>query len=252
MVMVHSLGIRTAALAALLFGASAGLGRGSEPAAPPLPDKKLTTRDIQLSVHARKALAEDAELGPSNLGVRVQNNVAILWGPVPSEALRKRAVEVVKKIQGVHEVKDADVYVAVAPAAVEAPAVPAHPAEPPTHTEAASPPEPATEPVGSLTARPAVESAPVVVLRPPLPIGDPASTQTVAVPPPEGLAAAVEGVRASEERFRRVDCRLDGDAATLRAGAARGEDVMAFARAISRLPGLARIVVQDDAAAAPR
>ena len=112
----RSPGRAMAVLTAVVFAASAGLQWAAVTAAPPLPDKKLTARDIQLSVHARKALADDSDLGPANLGVRVQDNVAVLWGPVSSEALKRRAVDVVKKVKGVFTVKDADVYVAAAPA----------------------------------------------------------------------------------------------------------------------------------------
>ena len=238
-----------AVLTASVFGASAGLQRAAEP--PPLPDKRLTARDIQLSVHARTALADDPELGPANLGVRVQDNVAVLWGPAPSEELKRRAVEVVKKVKGVFEVNDSDVYVAAVPTAVEAPLVPLGPSEPPTRTEAASPPEPVTEPAGALTARPAVEAPPPeVVLRAPLPLGERTPARTMsAVPPVDGLAAAVDQVRQAEERYRGIDCRLEGDAVVLRPGSGRAEDVMAFARAIAHLPGLTRIVIEMDAAA---
>ena len=110
--------VAMAVLTAAAFGASAGLQQAAE-TAPPLPEKKLTFRDIQLSVHARKALADDPILGPLNLGVRVQDNTAILWGPAPSEALKRRAVDVVKKVKGVFSVKDADVYIAAPTVAVE-------------------------------------------------------------------------------------------------------------------------------------
>ncbi len=232
-----------AVLTASVFGASAGLQQAAE-TAPPLPEKKLTFRDIQLSVHARKALADDPDLGPLNLGVRVQDNTAVLWGPAPSEALKRRAVEVVKKVKGVFSVKDADVYIAAPTDAVEtADATPLRPLEAPTHTEAASPPEP----VAALTARPAAEALPPeVVLQAPLPPEGAGPARTVSAAPPDGLAAAVEQTRRAEERFRQIDCRLAGDVVILRPGAERGEDVMAFARAISRLPGLSRIVIESD------
>ena len=60
------------------------------------------------------------------------------------------------------------------------------------------------------------------------------------------LQAAVERVRQADARFRAVNCRVEGDVVVLRPGAAHGEDVMALARAISRLPGLARIEVRGD------
>ena len=240
-----------AVLTAAILGASAGLQRAAEPTPT---DKKLSFRDIQLSVNARKALAEDPDLGPANLGVRVQDNVAVLWGPAPSEDLKRRAVEIVKKVKGVYEVRDAEVYIAAAAPVVEAPPLPPPAPNETLRTESASP-DFVSGTIGSLTGRPSPDAAaaPVVVLRAPLPLGDSEPAQTVsAAPPVEGLSAAVEHMHQSEARFRALDCRLDGDVAFVRAEAGRAEDAMAFARAIARVPGLSRIVIQNDEAAAPR
>jgi BON domain len=239
------------ALTAAAFGATAGLEWAAEPA-PPLSEKQLTYRDIQLTVHARKALADDAVVGPGNLGVRVQNNVAVLWGPISSEELKKRAVEVLKKVKGVYEVRDADVYIAAPPPLVETAALP--PDEAPSHTESASP-DPVSGAILSLTSRSPVQAAPapVVVLQAPLPLGASAPTQTVSqAPPDDGLSAVVEQVHQKNERFRPISYRLEGDQVVLQPSDGQAEDVMAFARAISRLPGLTRVVILSDAAAAPR
>ena len=243
---------RAIALTAAVFGATAGLEWAAEPT-PPISEKKLSYRDIQLTVHARKALADDAVVGPGNLGVRVQNNVAVLWGPISSEALKKHAVEVLKKVKGVYEVRDADVYIAAPPPVVEIAALP--PAEAPAHTESASP-DTVTGAILSLTSRLPVDAAPapVVVLQAPLALGASAPTQTVSqAPPDDGLAAAVEQVRQNNERFRAVSYRLEGDVIVVQPGGGQAEDVMAFARAASRLPGLRRIVILNgESAAAPR
>jgi hypothetical protein len=231
------------ALTAAVFGATAGLEWAAEPAAPGA-EKQLSYRDIQLTVHARKALADDAAVGPGNLGVRVQNNVAVLWGPISSEELKKRAVEIVKKVKGVFEVRDADVYIAAPPPEVETAALPPPTAEAPTHTESASP-DSVSGAILSLTSRSPAETAPapVVVLRPPLALGESAPTRTVSqAPPAEGVVTAVEQVRLSNERFRSISYRLNGDVVVLRPGG-QAEDVMAFARAVSRLPGLTRVVI---------
>jgi hypothetical protein len=239
-----------AALAAALFSTSASRTWAAGP--PPLPDKKLTFRDIQQTVSVRKALADDPVLGPANIGVRVQDNVAVLWGPVPSDEVRRRAVELVKKAPGVFDVRAADIYVA-APAPPTPIPVPLPPLpETPTRTESDSP-DSATGMIGSLTARPAVDPAPpTVLLGPPTPVADKTPAPTVAAAPPDDLAAALTRARLADVRFLTVDYRLDGDAVVLRLGAGRPEDVMAFARAIAHLPGLARIEVRADEAAGPR
>jgi hypothetical protein len=244
----------TAVLTIMAIGATCGLQWGAEPA-PPRSEKALTYRDIQLTVHARKALADDAAVGPGNLGVRVQNNVAVLWGPISSEELKKRAVDILKKVKGVYEVRDADVYIAApAPVIETATAPPTSPADAPTHTESASP-DPVSGTILSLTSRSPAAAAPtpVVVLQAPLALGASSPTRTVSqAPPAEGVVAAVERVRQNNERFRSINCRLEGDRVILQPSGGQAEDVMAFARAISRLPGLTRIVILSGDGAAAR
>ena len=48
-------------------------------------------RDLRQTVQARKLLLDDPQLGPLNLGVRVTDRSAVLWGPVPSRELSYRA-----------------------------------------------------------------------------------------------------------------------------------------------------------------
>ncbi len=243
-----------AALTAALFSVSAGRPRAAEPPAP-APEKKLTFRDIQLTVHARLALADDPVLGPTNLGVKVQDNVAVLWGPVPTEEVKRRAVERVKKVQGVLDVRDADVYVAApAPPPLPTPTLvpPPPPPDVPTRTESDSPPDTAPGPAGSLTGQPAVSPAPTVVLGAPTPEPEKTPGRTVAAAPSEDMAAALDHARLADPRFHGVDYRLEGDAVLLRLGAGRAEDVTAFARAIAHLPGLSRIEVRADDGAGAR
>src|SRR5262245_48975375 len=47
---------------------------------------------------ARKALADDPQLASLNLGVKVRDRVAILWGSVPSLELAERALKVVREL----------------------------------------------------------------------------------------------------------------------------------------------------------
>jgi hypothetical protein len=57
----------------------------------PAPVNPASERDVMLTILARRALMLDAELGRLNIGVRVRNRVATLWGPVPSAELALRA-----------------------------------------------------------------------------------------------------------------------------------------------------------------
>ena len=197
-----------AALAAVLLGATPSPPRAAEPTPPPPPQKKLTFRDILLTVHARTALADDPVLGPANLGVRVQDNVAVLWGPVPSEEVRRRAVNLVKKVKGVFDVRDAEVYVAAPPPpvvpmpVVHTPPLPP-PTEGPTRTESDSP-DPVTGTLGALTAKPV--AAPTVLLGAPTLVVNKAPARTVSAAPLEDLAAAL--LRRAPDRSPLPDGRL--------------------------------------------
>lgn len=126
---VHS-ALRLAA-AGLLFGLVLTPCAGGGIAAPR--GSQSTDRDLLLTILARRALLLDAELGPLNLGVRVRNRVATLWGPVPSAGLGFKAEQRLRGLVELLEVHN-ELMVAPASAALPAPAMPAGflpPAPPP-------------------------------------------------------------------------------------------------------------------------
>ena len=49
------------------------------------------TRDLRLTMQARKLLYDDPDLAPHNLGVIVNDRIAVLWGPAPSAEAMIRA-----------------------------------------------------------------------------------------------------------------------------------------------------------------
>jgi hypothetical protein len=71
-------------LGAVILLLAAGTARAQTP-------DEAWHRDLLQTVQARKLLLEDPQLGPLNLGVRVTNRSAVLWGPVPSQELSHRA-----------------------------------------------------------------------------------------------------------------------------------------------------------------
>jgi hypothetical protein len=71
---------------ALLFGSAARLVADD------------TEHDIRQTSRARQALLRDPQLAPLNLGVRVRNRVAILWGPVPSAELGFKAERALRSL----------------------------------------------------------------------------------------------------------------------------------------------------------
>jgi hypothetical protein len=63
-------------------------------------------RDLWQTVQARKLLMEDALLGPLNLGVKVTNRAAVLWGPIPSQQLSLRAEQCLRTMFELTEVRN--------------------------------------------------------------------------------------------------------------------------------------------------
>jgi hypothetical protein len=60
-------------------------------------------RDLGQTIKARLVLQDDPQLGALNLGVKVTNRVAVLWGPVPSQDLSFRAEQ---RLRGMFELVD--------------------------------------------------------------------------------------------------------------------------------------------------
>jgi BON domain len=60
-------------------------------------------RDLGQTIKARLVLQDDPQLGSLNLGVKVTNRVAVLWGPVPSPDLSLRAEQ---RLRGMFELVD--------------------------------------------------------------------------------------------------------------------------------------------------
>lgn len=206
-------------------------------------------RDVQRTIHARKALHEDEVLAPLNLSVHVRDGVAVVWGPIPSMDHVRRAIAKLEKVPGVNVVRS-EMYVAPVGYRFEALTLPLH-SEPPIVTQSASP-NPLTGAIGTLTGRNpeprrASESPKIhVSLLAPIGIAD-----RVSGPAPDSpassLDAAVERLRGSEARFRTIAVEVRGDTVYLRGSDASGEQVIAFAQVLSRLPGVERVVVRNPA-----
>jgi hypothetical protein len=220
---------------------------------------------MRLAVLARRALAADKELAALNLGVKVRDGVATVWGPVPSAALGLRAVRTVEGVRGIASVHS-EMQVTGAGKAEELTVT--LPPRQPTRTQSASPDRERGElPALVLPTRrsrddgpgeglPAMTPAravpgprPAVVLGPPAPARPPAEHTTSRAPsvrPAEGLVEAVERVRRAEARFGAVRVEVRGTTVVVHGGEAVGEDVMALAQALRRLRGVQRVLLQDE------
>jgi hypothetical protein len=257
------------ALAAGLLLAVGGAG--------PAPGESVP-RDLRLTVAARRALGQDRELAGLNLGVSVRRGVADLWGTVPSAALAERAVGRLRQIEGLTSVRNELTVEPRPDAGGSAPEDPPEgrssprPEKPPPagalaglgSTPGLAPGRPAShpadraEPAAPLDAavslgppvaprqttpagpRPLAELGRVVALPDePRPAVD-SGGSTASPPDPSG---AVEQLRQGDERFRRLRPEVRGGVVTVRGAVRRGEDLMAFARAVSGLPGVERVIL---------
>jgi hypothetical protein len=71
---------------------------------------------------------------------------------------------------------------------------------------------------------------------------------TAAAAPSPALSAAIERLRQDDPRFRGIQAEVRGGLVLVRGGDTPGEHVMAFAQAVTRLPGVERVVVQREPA----
>ena len=86
-------------LAALLAWSGCAALEGQDLSAEP-------TSDDGVAAVANSRLNDDAVVGRAMLSVTVDNGLAILYGSVPDEAARQRALHVVRGTPGVYDVLD--------------------------------------------------------------------------------------------------------------------------------------------------
>jgi hypothetical protein len=265
----------------MLLGAAAGLilpplavlgdpsAATKETTAPPAPQ----LRDMKMTIHVRRVLTADADIAGCNLTVQVRDGVVTLQGAVPSPEVAGRAEKLAKKVPGVEKVQN-KLYVSARDDEVRTLPIPEP--EPPSATASASP-DRATGSLGALTARaPVIQLPPSgrtattpqpapAVPTPPAPPPEPRRVPPVSLLAPVSLGApeaaspapaasieaSAERVRSSDARFSRIRLNIrSGVLGILAADDVPGEHVMALAQALSRLPGVERVLVQN--ASTPR
>jgi hypothetical protein len=255
-----------AGLCAGVFLAAATMSRAD---APPENPSHEAYRDLQLMVHARKALSEQEGLVSINLGVRVRDGIATLWGPVPSADVISKAMKRLESVQGILGVRS-ELFVAIPEKEPEQLLFSIATPEP-TQSESASP-DPVSGMLSALTGRnikstgvfgPATTSgpAPGVDLARPESVNVPGAASARPRPPerdprniapsPESLTLAVERLRHNDARFRTLRAEIRGTMVVIAGAADRDADVMTFARAVSRIPGVERVLTKTDAGPAP-
>jgi hypothetical protein len=213
--------------------------------------------DFKLEIQALAALGKNSQVGPLNLSVRVSNRIAELSGPVPSAELRQRAVEIVEAIPGLRGVRTKQLYVTRAPRSEQHISLPLEDGKP-TETRSASPGilsrdlAPAS-PEGPKVAQQPAEAAPhtATLLAPEAvaPSSRPSEPgRLTANPRPRPKAppidASLDRLRQSDRRFRAIRTEVEGVTVRIYTGDTSGEHIMAFARLVTHLPGVERVVVK--------
>jgi osmotically-inducible protein OsmY len=224
--------------------------------------------DCTLTAAARQMLFDDVELGTLNLGVSVNDRVATVWGAVPSEAAARRAVDCLRRVQGIARV--------VNQLSIEPPSDPLFDALrlPPRRPIFQSSPagwevRPPTDVDGKKPARTRTSLGPASLpMRGLLGDSQPVATQgkpgaqsaaltempvmpTLALPtrPAEtvsrDLPHAIADLQAKNARLRFVRPEVRDHIVYLRGFVYTWEDVFALAREISVLPGVERVILQD-------
>jgi osmotically-inducible protein OsmY len=244
---------RFALLGLTLLAIAAGVHAGDKTPAP----FARAGEDLMVASHVRAALRKEERLQPLIPHVSVTNGIAHISGPVPSDELKKRAVEIASKVDGVLKVEAGDLYLAkVAPR----PPLLTLPLESdkPTQTQSASP-NSLSGALGTLTASDPIPSASPssspqrVTLMAPEAVAAPArpteparlTTHPRTPPPATSLPTALEHLRRSDARFRTIRTEVQGTTVRVLTGTAAGEQVMDFARAIRGLPGVQHVIIQD-------
>jgi osmotically-inducible protein OsmY len=229
------------ALAGLLLVAP--FVRAAEAEAEPKPAQATLdgARDLEIQVRARQQLLADEELAPFNLGVTVRNGVAVVWGPVPSPELKTKALKKIENVRGIYQV-ESEMYVSRNAGLWLNPSGISRLPDVPEQTSSAMPDLRTGQlPVfpGQLASKKISEPPgppKLVQLMPPVPVADESGD----------LAAVIERLRKGDERYRLIQVDVKNGAIYLR-GSAKPENVMAFARALSNVPGVEQVVVQNQA-----
>lgn len=211
---------------------------------PALPDTSGTLDpDVRHTLLARQALAADPLLGRLNLGVRVHQRVAVLWGPVPSAALKQRAEEVLRQLPDFLEVRNeltieenTEVRPQFLPDVLPGSnALSERPAEERQRRDSS-----ARSP-GLPVMQPASGSEENIRLRPPalwLPAVESRRTEAT-------LPQLIAQLQQCQPQWRGLQITVQAGVVQLRGRVARLEDAYDFARALAQLPGVERVLLDD-------
>lgn len=194
-------------------------------------------RDTQ---RARDALAGDVLLRQFNLGVRVERGVARIWGQVPHDMIRDKAVDRLRALPGIQLVVDGT----HAAEPEEAPKL----AREPVRQIDPSLPKPVTmlplpEPETTTLFAPAIQPVRVSPLVPrvtTLSLLTPTATEVQS-----SIAGSIERTLRSDRRFAAIRFEQARGVIQLSGFVAQWQDMWDCADALARIPGVERVVIGD-------
>jgi|SRR5579875_2029147 osmotically-inducible protein OsmY len=200
-----------------------------------------TPKDIEIEAKVRRALRQDAQLRPLNLGVHISGGIADLSGPVPTVELQRKALAIVQRVEGVLAVNAKDLYVSLSDQGGKRLSVLLQD-DHPTQTRSASPGSPAGG-----TGQQVALLAPEMLA--PAARGAEAARLTAHPHPPSptaAISAAIEQMRRCEIRYQQIRTQVQGATVYVFPGGAASEEVMTFAQAVRRLPGVQHVIMVSD------
>jgi hypothetical protein len=217
-------------------------------------------RDLRHTIAARRALFTDKELGPLNLGVKVHKRVAVLWGPVPTPAIARRAIDLLRKLPDLIDVRD-DLKVEpdpnrplflpdISPERLRLPPLPPPQPGPPgilAHRSVAPPA------IAAVQADPTGWQQVQMGRKDPRIPDDREFDRVVSalpVPTPSAetdkpLPQALEDLQ-KDKRFSHLRIEMKGEVVYLRTDSEQSQGIYELARIISHLAGVQRVVVKDN------
>jgi hypothetical protein len=264
-----------AAGAACVFGAGVCLLPSLASVLAAEPPTLDVNEDVRQELLARQTLFQDKLVGPLNLGVRVRQRVAVLWGPAPSAELARRAVALLQErpewvevrdeliVQPAEERPSRDRYLppldSLPPAPNVSRAAPTKAGVLTKHSALAlgGSPSPVGYPQGMSADRgkrgpPAPADFKREPVLPAIRIPVQAGGASAGTDAGEALIEAVTRLQRADPRFSRLHAEVRGKTVHLRGEVQGWTVVHELARTMARLPGVERVVLGDIRALGPR
>ena len=231
------------AVAALLLPSSLRAERPLEPPAYAL-DR---IRDLATSVRARRVLKDDLALARLNLGISVEDGVATVRGPVPSDAEGRRAIALVEGVRGIRAVRSN--FYTEAPRQENLLGGLSRRPEMPQRFEASKPVVDAE----TLPARIPRVMPPAVVtggttdsVAPQVFAPRPVALPPRAPDPPGSLRDRIAAIRAADARFGTIPIVIDGTRLQVQEGAAQDDVIRALLDRLRRVPGVTEVELKSE------